>query len=624
MAKIAGIYWVKPASMVSCLIIGALLALGHHLFYQSLAGESVSSDGTFAAFGASISKQQTNTSIGTAISFLVKAFLVAAVSMAYIQVFWRAIKVGRPASDLHLSGLNTTSSAPATLSVLPSFVDPPPSSMVLVPNLDLESLSFVANMPASQGDYNTYLYNGPSQAVREVATAVAARGAILPIRPPEVNATWSLGFYGPSLQCGNVDDGLYQAFIENIKSYLHSGTNSVQCYQPYGYLAWFPRLMVNGTLDTVPLVNVSGTLSPLSGTMSQLGNGQNATMYLIALPDLFQVSSQITHTDPEACKSNGPNADQYWEQWTADGTMLQCQLINSTYHVNFTYTNGNQHINVSSFPTGDTITTANNVIGPSRGPDQRCPTLTFSNTSCEFAKEILGVLSFQAIMDAFSQNVVGAISISGGASADLTLDIDSRIMATSLVNTIGLSFLEHYAISTRGTGEYSSLQSELSLFDDPSVQGIRNSATSIRNQTLSDALEELFRNTVVSMMGSDALQPNMSSDTAPPPTKVTFQKVQNIYVYTAWKLWLPYGFAIVLATGAVAIGLFAMLDNRASYSHDFSTIFLVAKGTDVDIPIAPDDLEGEDPLPSYLGDARLLWAQRSAAHSANDSDPEIL
>jgi hypothetical protein len=39
-----------------------------------------------------MSKQQFNTSVGTALALLVRTFLALAVSAAYVQIFWRSAK----------------------------------------------------------------------------------------------------------------------------------------------------------------------------------------------------------------------------------------------------------------------------------------------------------------------------------------------------------------------------------------------------------------------------------------------------------------------------------------------------------------------------------------------------
>lgn len=80
--------------MLGSLITGILFAIGHHCFYQNL-------DGTVASESfilGSISYQQANIAIGTALAFIVKSFLVLAVVTAFIQVFWKASSEGQRVS----------------------------------------------------------------------------------------------------------------------------------------------------------------------------------------------------------------------------------------------------------------------------------------------------------------------------------------------------------------------------------------------------------------------------------------------------------------------------------------------------------------------------------------------
>ena len=77
--------------MVIALLGGLLLALGHHLFYESLDGKTVPT-GSYTIAGRELPKQQFNTSMGTAFALLVRISLAVAVSTAYVQIFWRSIK----------------------------------------------------------------------------------------------------------------------------------------------------------------------------------------------------------------------------------------------------------------------------------------------------------------------------------------------------------------------------------------------------------------------------------------------------------------------------------------------------------------------------------------------------
>jgi hypothetical protein len=91
--------------MLGALLTGAILAVGHHLFYQSLDGTAASVE-TYSVLGANISKQELNIAVGTALAFLVKASLVFSISISSIQLFWREAKFSRPTRPMTLARLD--------------------------------------------------------------------------------------------------------------------------------------------------------------------------------------------------------------------------------------------------------------------------------------------------------------------------------------------------------------------------------------------------------------------------------------------------------------------------------------------------------------------------------------
>lgn len=73
-------------------MIGVLLAMGHHLFNQSLMNKPTSGAVKFVFLGAHVQNQQMNIAIGTAFAFMTKAAFVLAVSLAYYQMLWKYVK----------------------------------------------------------------------------------------------------------------------------------------------------------------------------------------------------------------------------------------------------------------------------------------------------------------------------------------------------------------------------------------------------------------------------------------------------------------------------------------------------------------------------------------------------
>ena len=99
------IWLSSPVLMIGSLVAGVFLALGHHLFYASLAGTDAPT-GSYRIAGSMIPKQRFNTAVGTAFAFLVRAALTVAVGIAYTQMYWRSARTARKGQKL--STMDTT------------------------------------------------------------------------------------------------------------------------------------------------------------------------------------------------------------------------------------------------------------------------------------------------------------------------------------------------------------------------------------------------------------------------------------------------------------------------------------------------------------------------------------
>ena len=109
------IHWLAPTAMLSFLLLGIIFAIAHHVFYQSLDHGHVPARELHIA-GIVTSQQQVNISVGTAFAFLVKAFLAASVSIAFVQSFWRTLTTTR--KSLTLDQVDTTYSLRNNLGAL--------------------------------------------------------------------------------------------------------------------------------------------------------------------------------------------------------------------------------------------------------------------------------------------------------------------------------------------------------------------------------------------------------------------------------------------------------------------------------------------------------------------------
>ena len=111
-----------------------------------------------------------------------------------------------------------------------------------VPQYDFTTLNLVTPMAysgiytgddwdSSMGEWGLWAWSGPSQPLQKIATAAMALGQILPITPPAPNhgrpypnASWTLNFWGPLLQCNDVIGIARDQIWTNIwNSYKYDG-----------------------------------------------------------------------------------------------------------------------------------------------------------------------------------------------------------------------------------------------------------------------------------------------------------------------------------------------------------------------------------------------------------------
>ena len=285
-------------------------------------------------------------------------------------------------------------------------VSPTPESFLRVPNLDFGSMNFLAPMPAwisphDIGDPTAYLYNGPSQATLEISNAVLAGGEILQMNPPAPNASWTIDFVGPSIKCDNVPTAMHQRLRRNIAD----GLNASEAALVYGYLAWFPDFgwLGDDLIDTLPFMAeaANGSLEFQAGSVSGLVDSDHISLYLAALPSVFGATTEMVAHEFGVSSNWSSNADI--PDWL-DGTIVQCILYNSTYHVDLDYVNGEQTIafnvttqNMANGSLGSTL------IGPSpRNASDPCGPNSIlredQKAVCYNNRNALQALSYVAIM----------------------------------------------------------------------------------------------------------------------------------------------------------------------------------------------------------------------------------
>lgn len=86
-------HWRALSILLGSLVASILFAIGHHLYYHNLAGTPVSTANALAIGGwEGVSSQKLNTAVGTTFAALFRTSLSVAVTTAFAQLVWQALK----------------------------------------------------------------------------------------------------------------------------------------------------------------------------------------------------------------------------------------------------------------------------------------------------------------------------------------------------------------------------------------------------------------------------------------------------------------------------------------------------------------------------------------------------
>ncbi|KAH9845706.1 hypothetical protein Tdes44962_MAKER01137 [Teratosphaeria destructans] len=661
----ARIHWVAPTLMFGNLALGLAFAIGHHEFYNSLAGTPAPTN-DLTVLGTVVSQQQINIAIGTAMAYIVKSCFEVAISIAFVQVLFRVIRLAN--GGLTVEHIDTASSAltsiwafikmflrilrnpslivlgilcwllplatvvtPATLTIDMALRVPLETVMARVPTLDFRNLAFASSISAPRHRMTsilpeTYTYGGPSVKVQGIAKAVGAGGGIHPFISPYTNASWNIQFPGPALQCSRLPDSEAHEVKISIANWTFADRN---CYSAPGYLAWMQA--ANGSEITPPFTmkantssgNVTWDFSKGDWTASAANNA-NATFYMALLPGMLQSEAMSTHSVLKACITSG-TSESPLGNLAVNASLIRCDLVNATYNLDYEVINSNPLVKpeVEIIQPATPVSMVKSVLGPdqfnkTKGFSEDCVRLIMEDGTsmdltdddddklqCVFDEDLIWRMSYQSVLLAFSSILVGSVSLGDGSGNML---FDTSVLSTAIGESKELAYLRQQSQSPSGFQQ--NLQAALQATNNTRAVGLTRSSSNTTDgegPALIPTMEQLFQNLTISLLSSRDLLPNAASATVPPAANVTLRDWQNTYTYSAYKLWLAYGLALLCGFSASLMGIFAILVSGASYSNSFSAILRIARQAHLTVDVLPGDADGRDPLPEYIAKARVRF-----------------
>jgi hypothetical protein len=337
---------------------------------------------------------------------------------------------------------------PSALTIAIAPMNPAPSMLFRVPNVDFHSLNFV-NLASSKGSFS---YTGATYTVDKIVAATAAQGAILPLAPPATNSSWILDFVGPSIKCTDLQDSAVNA----IKNNIQAAVETTGCQIAFGFLAWTPTWntidMANGSttaeLYTLPFVVSNTTYSLQGGSLGPLPSDAQsspfpATLYAALFPNM----TNEDQTDDGENKASGCKVETPLPNFTA----IQCVLYNVSYHASFSLINGQQTISITQEDTPYNSVTPISFI--SEGTTYETAIYDMNGTLIAYDPALVQSLAYQAVMDSFGNVIVGTISNSMDSDGGLITN-DTSVMSTILGDTEELAWLNKYSQVTSEEGTW--------------------------------------------------------------------------------------------------------------------------------------------------------------------------
>ncbi|QPC69321.1 hypothetical protein HYE68_000073 [Fusarium pseudograminearum] len=537
---------LTPALMVGSFLLGLSFALAHHFYYLYLDEIIVQSQ----------SQQQWHLRAGTGLAFLVRAFLSAAVGIAYTQILWRTLR----SKSITIGGVNSLFgvmnnpwafigwelwTAAPLLAVVAIIAWALPLVAIITPATLTVTVSSQPNItslhaPISTPDYANVDTFG--------SWTVASLGSILTIPPPFPNSSYALDFHGPTLSCHNTKN---QTFSRQVGEILENNKNQ-------------------DADTTIVFVGFVPNFGRGNGSSSD-ANEYALTGLKYALNESVATTYRLDYTETGPAKFYVALRDETNSNPNVYKTMktIECELYNSSFATNFSFNNGQQNISYTS-----------KKLNPVAFPSD------FRSIAMFGSDHWTTKGAYLSLMNAMGQLVLGTIINFG--SSNTTNAVQTLIRSSSLMDT-----------------------NEMYGFKKGRPESMK------RNTSMSDALEDLFANLTISLFSHPRFLQNSSAVSHVP---VTYSSAQNEFSYEPRNLLVAYGVGLFLAWAIVIVGLLCIKSASASYGSSFSTILRTTRNPDIDKIVPVAETTGAEPLPKHLSNVRLVLRRQEGRPESGDEE----
>ncbi|KAH7076916.1 hypothetical protein BKA63DRAFT_594509 [Paraphoma chrysanthemicola] len=546
--------WQAPATMIGFLLSGGALAMGHHHFYRSLSNTRTPDNFS----------QQMNTAYGTALAFLAKACMIAAVGSAYTQYIWFDFRK----KCIRISTIDSTFTATSSIislldyqfiwsckvgAVLAALMWLLPLAAIVTPATlsvrpTISSTTFDRVVPTL--NFSTFNELREGMAVQSQLTRlsklVTAGVQIPPVPAFVANTSYDLEIVGPSLKCGTPSSDV----TENIDAIFEATGGSVRKWNESAY----PMAVYIAFTPFTPWT-YSGRAWPLNDIGQTRTNSSDWTRFVdLCLKNSQPYCSLLGPTlfgiPDGSIRGFGKRINTANALWLRFGDKrLSCSVQRTRYLLNFDAHNPFTALKRYSYVQEG----------------------VFETEILENSGSVIAVQPLLDILRGSTYMTSRLCLLSEMQSEKCSTAFNYVVSQTSIHETALTAMISEKAGEIRNKTWDISLASHgggVSAPLDPIPFANPLDIPLTRNLNLGEIIEEMSRNLTLSYF-SDAryLSPNGTEAT------VTTTMPVNVYYYNMQNLVIAYTIAFGLSTLAVSIGLYMFVANGyLNGTANFSTI----------------------------------------------------
>lgn len=539
----ARIYWLIPTAAILLFLLGFMVAVCHYLYLQLLNKHVINNQVWIYRYSL-------------AMAFIVKACLVAAISLAFTQKIWHTLQGTR--RGISISGIDAlfavdasplmlcswemwrTACVPAIMALfiwlMPLITLVSPTALTvgsslrssnnhscLVPTLNLTDLPKVSPLLSLFDiDYEGIQFE-TSFTARNIIDQTSQNGRqIVWSSPCGSDCSYNISFAAPSWRCNRTDD------IDNPSAPWTPGT----WYGDYG----------DGSNVTASDVEIDVDLE--YGSIYIAGYNNETTQFWVGVTDRVNVST----TSEMSIKD------------FLDLHVYRCDFINTAYHVRVSYTNHQQSTEIIR----------HNYI-----------------SDIQIPAEVWGGGINGDTPDAYTIAVASLYSYLVGQLQG-TISRDPREIIRSNTNLASIPTLVHDYTGQMGVGQ-----------EDPYIPNLK----------LGPLLEELSRNISISLISQQRLD-----TTAIAITTCATYKTLTVWIFHPSPLVFSYSLALIASILSLIVGGQALFASGVARDKSFSSIVRSTRNQDLDL-LSTGEEDLALPLPQCIGKQRLRFSGLSTGLS---------